>query len=487
MALVGSNTYVEPTSGTSLNAARLQQNNNFRSLLTNFKSRSAPTSVNLLAAGVELGEQDGMLYRSATTNALYISDTLQKKSSPVGGNFTRVGIGNRVENGIVALGANAASYEIGELVATVSQDGVLAANARLYLCVSNSTSTGSTANFIDVGAQDLNKDLTINGAINASNDLTVRATLSEGAGIEVGVGRLGSGTSFVDLIGDTVYTDFGARFMRNPGANGTADIVSRGTGGVRVISQETGSIRLFTSNLERMQITSAGRVGIGTAVPSSALHVVGTVTATNFIGNGAKLTGINASTVNNGVYTVGNQTITGVKTFSSTIDGNAATATRWATARTISLSGDASGSVSIDGSDNVILPVVIDGLQTAINAVSIGTVYLGQLNTTGGGYSYTLSGLNLSSYQKVEAVLNGVDGTSDPTVVIAGVAVSGDTERTSQYVIATIYLDTGVIASYGRSARGGGVTGIRRTSSSITVTSNGGPLTTGSIRFYGVK
>jgi hypothetical protein len=93
-----------------------------------------------------------MLYRSATTNALYISDSVHVKSSPVGGNFTRVGIGNRVENGIVALAANATSYEIGELVATVSQNGTLAANARLYLCVSNSTVAGSSTGFLDVGA-----------------------------------------------------------------------------------------------------------------------------------------------------------------------------------------------------------------------------------------------------------------------------------------------------------------------------------------------
>jgi hypothetical protein len=151
MSLTNSNTYIEPTAGTSLNNARIQQNNLFRSLLTNFKSPSTPVGVNLVAAGAAIGEQDGMLYRSATTNALYISDTAHKKSSPVGGNFTRVGIGNRVENGIVALGANATSYEIGELVATVSENGGLAANSRLYLCVSNTATANSTARFLDVG------------------------------------------------------------------------------------------------------------------------------------------------------------------------------------------------------------------------------------------------------------------------------------------------------------------------------------------------
>ena len=133
MSLVDSNTYIEPTSGTSLNASRTQFNNSLRSLLTNFRSTSPPAALNITASGSGLGEQDGMLFRSAKTNALYVSDSVHVKSSPVGGNFTRVGIGNRVENGIASLAANIASYEIGELVATPSASGALSANARLYL------------------------------------------------------------------------------------------------------------------------------------------------------------------------------------------------------------------------------------------------------------------------------------------------------------------------------------------------------------------
>ena len=51
MALNNSNTYIEPTAGTSLNTARTYQNNNFRSLLTNFKSPAPPVTVNLTASG----------------------------------------------------------------------------------------------------------------------------------------------------------------------------------------------------------------------------------------------------------------------------------------------------------------------------------------------------------------------------------------------------------------------------------------------------
>ena len=83
MALVDSNTFIEPTAGTSLNTARSQFNNAIRSLLTNFRSSSPPANPNLTAAGDVIGEQDGMLFRMANSNvsALYISDSVNKKSS----------------------------------------------------------------------------------------------------------------------------------------------------------------------------------------------------------------------------------------------------------------------------------------------------------------------------------------------------------------------------------------------------------------------
>ena len=150
MALVDSNTFIEPTAGTSLNTARSQFNNAIRSLLTNFKSSAPPSTTNITASGAGIGEQDGMLFRMANSNvsALYISDSTHKKSSEVGGNFTRVGIGNRVENGIVAMMANVTHYEIGELTATVTADSGLAANARLYLVKANA---GTSSDFVDVG------------------------------------------------------------------------------------------------------------------------------------------------------------------------------------------------------------------------------------------------------------------------------------------------------------------------------------------------
>jgi hypothetical protein len=167
MPLVDSNTYIEPTAGTSLNVARGQINNSLRSLLTNFKSAAQPVATNIVSSGANQGEQDGMLFRSAKTNALYISDSVHVKSSPVGGNFTRVGIGNRVENGIEALAANIASYEIGELVATPSASGAISANARLYLITDNSAAMTGVK---DIGIPPTNGSVT--SAMLGTNSVT---------------------------------------------------------------------------------------------------------------------------------------------------------------------------------------------------------------------------------------------------------------------------------------------------------------------------
>jgi len=233
MSLTNSNTYTEPTAGTSLNTARLQQNDTFRTLLTNFKSTSPPTGVNIVVNGASLGEQDGMLYRSATTNALYISDTIHKKTSPVGGNFTRIGIGNRVENGIVALGANALSYEIGELVATVSENGTLGSNARLYLCVSNTAAAGSTARFLDVGAPQgysigaLN-NVTFSGQ--SISAITIRATAN------VGINTV-SPLEALHVVGNAIF------------ASNTYIRVPIGTTAQRPASPATGMFRYNTTNV----------------------------------------------------------------------------------------------------------------------------------------------------------------------------------------------------------------------------------------------
>ena len=78
------------------------------------------------------------------------------------------------------------------------------------------------------------------------------------------------------------------------------------------------------------------------------------------------------------VDTSSTQTVGGVKTFSSTIsgsiDGNAGTATKLATSRTLSVSSDATGSASFDGSANADIAMTLATVNSNVGAFTKITV-----------------------------------------------------------------------------------------------------------------
>jgi len=88
-------------------------------------------------------------------------------------------------------------------------------------------------------------------------------------GIELGAGRTVDGNTYIDLIGDTTYTDAGLRIIRGSGANGVTQLTHRGTGTFSFIAQEAASIAFNTTNTTRMTIGSAGEVAIGTTAPTT--------------------------------------------------------------------------------------------------------------------------------------------------------------------------------------------------------------------------
>ena len=113
-----------------------------------------------------------------------------------------------------------------------------------------------------------------------SDNISINADTTETRGVNVGFGRTGDGVSFVDLIGDTTYSDYGTRYIRGSGANGTTQIIHRGTGTLSLLADEAAPIALLTDSVERMRVTPTGNVGIGTALPSSRLQI-DTGSATN--------------------------------------------------------------------------------------------------------------------------------------------------------------------------------------------------------------
>ena len=81
---------------------------------------------------------------------------------------------------------------------------------------------------------------------------------------EIGGGRTGNGNSFIDFIGDTTYTDYGARIIRsNSGPNTATLFQHRGTGPLSFRAQDAGIVNVYTNNAERMRVTSAGDLLVG--------------------------------------------------------------------------------------------------------------------------------------------------------------------------------------------------------------------------------
>jgi hypothetical protein len=102
-------------------------------------------------------------------------------------------------------------------------------------------------------------------------------TVGGPSGLEIGTGTATNQFASLDLVGDATYTDYGLRLLRgNSGANAESNIAHKGTGALSLITEEAAPIVLATSNTERLRITSAGNVGIGTTSPGELLEVSAT-------------------------------------------------------------------------------------------------------------------------------------------------------------------------------------------------------------------
>ena len=96
--------------------------------------------------------------------------------------------------------------------------------------------------------------------------------------LQIGSAPTSARTSYLDLVADTTYSDYGLRFIRYAGANGVGQIDHRGTGDMEFRRLESGSFTwVIGAGQEKVRITSGGNVGIGTDAPSHKLHVLGSI------------------------------------------------------------------------------------------------------------------------------------------------------------------------------------------------------------------
>lgn len=126
----------------------------------------------------------------------------------------------------------------------------------------------TSAGLVGIGTSAPNHTLDVTGNVGLSGNIYMGQGFNNGNSIEVGYGRTGSNFAYIDLIGDTTYSDYGFRMLRgNNGANANSQLSHRGTGAFVLIAEEAAPIAFQTSSTERMRITSSGFLLVGTTAP----------------------------------------------------------------------------------------------------------------------------------------------------------------------------------------------------------------------------
>ena len=159
----------------------------------------------------------------------------------------RLGVGATNTVGAMALITNTTASDTALVVkGAVSQTGAL-------ISLQNSAGT-SVFNVQPLGNMEIATNI---GAVSAF--------------LEIGKGRTANGATYIDFVGDTVWTDYGLRIIRNSGENGQGSIQNRGTGGLSLSATEIAPITFSTQNIERVRVDSVGNLLVGmTATATSS-------------------------------------------------------------------------------------------------------------------------------------------------------------------------------------------------------------------------
>jgi len=149
-----------------------------------------------------------------------------------------------------------------------------------------SGATNRVAFWSDTDTLTSSPNLTFDGSAlyvdnSSSASIYVRPATTGSAVIQLGEGRSDSGYAYIDFVGDSTYTDYGLRVIRNnTGENASSEIVHRGTGDFSFLAREAADILLRTNNATRIRISSGGdtRVYNGLNVGSNEDPDSGTLT-----------------------------------------------------------------------------------------------------------------------------------------------------------------------------------------------------------------
>lgn len=103
--------------------------------------------------------------------------------------------------------------------------------------------------------------LTFNGVSTADTTFNLGSSnVSTGSvALQIGQGRTGSGNAYIDLVGDTTYSDYGLRIGRsNTGANADSGMIHRGTGELIFNTQDTAQISLQIAGTTKFYVNTDG-------------------------------------------------------------------------------------------------------------------------------------------------------------------------------------------------------------------------------------
>ena len=230
---------------------------------------SGTTSLGRVAFGD--GALAGYVEYSHSDNSMRFSTNAAERMRITSSGNVGIGTSSPLTN-LVTVGTSMATSQafVGSVADTSYSGGIinLSNSSRSIGITSDPTNAGagSLLNFSVDGTERMRIDSSGNvgiGRTSPTNKLEVDgaaalyAASTETRNFEVGYGRTGNGFSYVDLIGDATYTDYGLRILRNnTGPNTSSVIYHRGTGDFSIITQEAANITLRTANTERMRISS---------------------------------------------------------------------------------------------------------------------------------------------------------------------------------------------------------------------------------------
>lgn len=291
----------------------------------------------------------------------------------------------------------------------------------------------NTSGTITFGTTNINFAVIAETAVySAGNGLTLTGTtfaVGAGTGVTVNANDIAIGQSVGT--GDTVtFATVNANLTGNVTGNVSGSSGSTTGNAATATALQTGRTISLTGDVTGTSGTFDGTGNVSIAATIAANSVaLGTDTTGNYVASGAVsgngLSGsasaegatftvtsnaTNANTASTIVFRDASGNFS-AGTITAALNGNASTASQWQTSRTLSLTGDVTGSTSIDGSGNVSIAATIAANSVALGTDTTGNYVAGATQGTG----VTISGTPGEGWSPTIAIGQAVGTGDSPT------------------------------------------------------------------------